>query len=93
MKYAELECLDEYYNIVKAWNVTVDMEVKNIKAKTRTHNIYPHSIWDDEVRQVETYNLDEILDDLYAAGWEYKCTYWEGGSAGSAHKVFCFIKK
>ena len=93
MKYAEVECLDSYYNIVKASDVTNEMEVKNIKAKKRIHKVYPHSVWDDEVREEETYALDEILDDIYAAGWEYKCTYWEGGSSASAHKVFCFIKK
>lgn len=93
MKYAELECLDEYFNAVKAWDVTVGMEIKNIKAKTKKTTIYSHSIWDDSKREEDVYHLDDILGDIYASGWEYKCTYWQGGSAGSAHKVFCFIKK
>ena len=90
MKYVELECVNEYFNEVKAYDVKEYLAIKP-SGKTDKTRLYPKSIWDDEIKEVETYRLNDILDDIYAAGWEYKCTYWMGGSSSDAHKVFCFI--
>ena len=91
MKYVELECVDDYFDEVKVDTVKVEMEVRNITAKPRKKKIRSRSIWDDSEYEVEIYYLNDILGELAAAGWEYKCTYWMGGSSGDAHKVFCFL--
>ena len=89
MKYAELDCINEYMNLVKKY----DVDVMNVHPtiKPQKEKMYGHSIWDDSVTEVDAYALNDILNDLSKAGWEYKCTYWKGGSMGDAHQVFCFI--
>lgn len=89
MKYEELECINEYGNLVGRYDV--ESMGAHPSSKPIQETVHSHSIWDDSSRVVEAYRLDDILVDLAKAGWEYKSTYWRGGSAGDAHKVFCFI--
>lgn len=89
MKYEELECINEYGNLVRKYDVE-SMGV-HPSVKPTQEKVYSHSIWDDSPSIVDAYRLNDILVDLAKAGWEYKSTYWRGGSMGDAHQVFCFI--
>lgn len=89
MKYKELENLDDYSCAVYAHDIR-DMGVKTT-ATTHKRHVRSASIWDDSDNEFDAYYLDDVLDDIYNAGWEYKSTYWKGGSMGSAHPVLCFI--
>ena len=42
--------------------------------------------------KIQTYDLDDVFSLIIENGWEYKSTYWKGGSEGSAHRVLCFTK-
>lgn len=89
MKYKELDCINDYSYAIYAHDVR-DMGVKP-KVEPHKELVRPSSFWDEDTT-FDSYYLDDVLDDLYNAGWEYKSTYWKGGSIGSAHPVLCFVK-
>ena len=90
MKYAEykeLVVIDDYY--FDAYDLR-NLGLANLP-KPKKITYYGHSLFSDS-SEMEVYDKDLIFQCMHEAGWEYKSTYWKGGSMGSATQVLCFAR-
>ena len=91
--YEELPIIEGWQPRVKELDVRKFITQKAIKeagliADTTTEDM---GIWFDP-EKIQVYDLSDVFPLIIECGWEYKSTYWKGGSMGSAHPVLCFTK-